>query len=256
MDGAPQPAGLPVTDPVTYLREASNWADAYMSGHYADLDSFNLFDVSALAHRELFHAVDRAAAAHLEMPRFPTRQTDLTRDVHDQLAIAARRFSQDPFGFASPNGWGDSTTHALGLSLAARFYAEMAPRDHSFAALGAAQADWLLGANGWGTSFVVGAGTTFPHCLQHQVANLAYSLDGRGRVLRGAVVNGPNVTGAFAGSGAPDGYRACPRGGGNPFARFDGRGAGYRDSVLSSASSEPTTEAAALAVAAFARAGG
>ena len=30
----------------------------------------------------------------------------------------------------------------------------------------------ILGANAWGTSLIVGDGTTFPHCLHHQVANL------------------------------------------------------------------------------------
>jgi hypothetical protein len=40
---------------------------------------------------------------------------------------------------------------------------------------GAAGRRWLgniLGANAWGSSFIVGDGRTFPRCLQHQVANL------------------------------------------------------------------------------------
>ena len=32
----------------------------------------------------------------------------------------------------------------------------------------------VLGANPWGSSFIVGDGSaTFPNCIQHQVANLA-----------------------------------------------------------------------------------
>ena len=31
----------------------------------------------------------------------------------------------------------------------------------------------ILGANAWGLSLIVGDGRTFPHCLQHQVANIA-----------------------------------------------------------------------------------
>ena len=30
----------------------------------------------------------------------------------------------------------------------------------------------ILGANAWGTSFIVGDGTVFPRCIHHQVANL------------------------------------------------------------------------------------
>src|SRR5260370_30990902 len=53
---------------------------------------------------------------------------------------------------------------------------------------------WLanaLGANAWGTSFIIGDGTTFPDCPQHQVANLVGSLDGTPPVLAGAGGQGP-----------------------------------------------------------------
>ena len=39
------------------------------------------------------------------------------------------------------------------------------------------QRNWVLGDNAWGSSFIVGAGSTFPYCMQHQVANLAGSLN-------------------------------------------------------------------------------
>ncbi len=29
----------------------------------------------------------------------------------------------------------------------------------------------VLGANAWGTTKIVGAGSVFPHCLHHRVAN-------------------------------------------------------------------------------------
>ena len=50
----------------------------------------------------------------------------------------------------------------------------------------------ILGANAWGTSLIVGDGTTFPHCLQHQEANLVGSRYGTAPVLAGAAVEGPN----------------------------------------------------------------
>ena len=39
---------------------------------------------------------------------------------------------------------------------------------------------------------MVGIGTTFPHCMQHQVANLVGSHRRRPPLALGAVVNGPN----------------------------------------------------------------
>src|SRR5215475_13595342 len=70
--------------------------------------------------------------------------------------------------------------------------------------------DWsgnILGANAWGTSLIVGDGQVFPNCMQHQVANLAGSLNGTPPVLAGAAVEGPN---ADASTGELDGMRACP----------------------------------------------
>ena len=52
----------------------------------------------------------------------------------------------------------------------------------------------ILGANAWGSSFIVGNGSTFPNCIQHQVANLAGALNGTSGgtpVLWGAASEGP-----------------------------------------------------------------
>ena len=79
---------------------------------------------------------------------------------------------------------------------------------------------WSLGANAWGTTFVIGAGTRFPQCPQHQVANLVGSLDGTGDVLLGGAVDGPSdyiPTGFFGPSQAPP----CPADKKNPFRPFD-----------------------------------
>jgi len=101
----------------------------------------------------------------------------------------------------------------------------------------------VFGANAWGTSLVVGAGTTFPHCMQHQIANLVGSLDGKPPLVRGAAVNGPNGTGEFDGSGdTPDGARACPGDGKDTFARFTGQGGRFRDNVGAWMSVEPAID--------------
>jgi endoglucanase len=59
----------------------------------------------------------------------------------------------------------------------------------------------ILGVNAWGSSFIVGDGSTFPNCIQHQVANLAGALNGTSGgtpVLWGAASEGP---GGYASSG-------------------------------------------------------
>ncbi|HEX4804490.1 MAG TPA: hypothetical protein VFU94_01210, partial [Conexibacter sp.] len=56
--------------------------------------------------------------------------------------------------------------------------------------------------------------------------------------------------------GTPAGARPCPAGGGDAYAPFDGRGARYLDAVVASPSVEPSDDAAALAIAAFAQAAG
>ena len=73
----------------------------------------------------------------------------------------------------------------------------------------------ILGANSWGSSFIVGDGTTFPNCIQHQAANLAGALDGTSGgtpILWGASSEGPSTN---ATSGLLDGMIKCPKGGGS-----------------------------------------
>jgi len=95
----------------------------------------------------------------------------------------------------------------------------------------------------------VGDGTTFPHCMQHQVANLAGSLDGRPPVLRGAVVEGPN---GQVYSGVVQGMRLCPSRGGDPYKRFDSK-AIFEDNVQSYSTVEPAIDLGASAPLALAR---
>ena len=49
----------------------------------------------------------------------------------------------------------------------------------------------ILGGNSWGASSIVGDGSTFPNCIQHQVANLAGALNGT-PILWGAASEGPD----------------------------------------------------------------
>jgi hypothetical protein len=107
----------------------------------------------------------------------------------------------------------------------------------------------ILGANAWGISLIVGDGTTFPHCLQHQVANIAGSLDGSAPVLAGAVVEGPNGT-LYRGS--LQNMRACPTDGVDVFAPFNST-AKFKDDVESFSTTEPAIDLTATSPLAFAR---
>jgi len=234
-----------------YRRLAGHWADAYMSSPLAGTDTLNTFDVGALAHAELAWTIDRWDDADLGIGRF-----ELVQDLHDQLALWQRVARRDPFGLGDDYGDGDVAQHAFGLAWEARAYDAMASTTQ-FAAFAQHQLDVALGANAWGSSFVVGAGTTFPHCLHHQVANLVGSLTGTGAILLGATVSGPASPAALSNlGGMPQGARTCPVAGGNRFAAFDGHGARYVDNVEASPSVEPSDDAAALALAAFAQAAG
>jgi len=105
---------------------------------------------------------------------------------------------------------------------------------------------WSLGANAWGTTFVIGAGTRFPQCPQHQVANLVGSLDGTGDVLLGGAVDGPSdyiPTGFFGPSQAPP----CPADKKNPFRPFDQPDWRYVGRVASWATTEPANDYSSLA---------
>jgi len=113
-------------------------------------------------------------------------------------------------------------------------------------------ARWLgniLGANAWGSSFIIGDGSTFPRCPHHQVANLVGSLDGTPPVLRGAAVEGPNGT---LYRGFQTGMRNCPPDDSDPFASFSST-AKFKDDIESFSTVEPAVDLTATSPLAFAR---
>ena len=156
--------------------------------------------------------------------------------------------AKDPFGFGFPwNTW-DTTSHGAGLSVMASEY------DHlTGTTTYAAYADrWLgniLGANGWGLSLIVGDGSTFPHCLQHQVANLVGSLNGTGAILAGAAVEGPN---SAATKCSVSGMIACPANGVDTYAPFNSSTAEFEDNMQSYSNTEPAIDLTAASPLAFA----
>jgi endoglucanase len=243
--GGGLPAGLPHTDPAFYLGQAAHWANAYITGPSDAADTLNLYDVSGLAHYELYRAIAQAGnPSGLEVT-----QAQLLADLKKQLDGAVAQGATEPFGFGFPWDVWDTTSHGAGLSVMASEYDQLTGTQ----AYGADSQEWLaniLGANAWGSSFIVGDGSIFPHCLQHQVANLAGSLDGTPPVLAGAAVEGPNGT---ATKGFVTGMNLCPANGIDTFAQFNGHHAEWKDDMQSFSNTEPAIDLTASSPLAFAR---
>jgi endoglucanase len=238
------PTGLSQTDPDFYLSQAAHWAKAYIAGPNDAADTLNLYDVSGLAHYELILALDQKGdPTDLEIQR-----SDLLADLKKQLDAASAQAATDPFGFGFPWATWDTTSHGAGLSVMAAEY-DTLTGEGTYAEQEMGWLSNILGANGWGTSFIVGDGSTFPHCMQHQVSNIAGSLDGSPPILEGAAVEGPNGT-LF--SGSLTGMHPCPPDGVDTFAQFNGKTARYRDDVESFSTVEPAIDLTASSPLAFA----
>jgi len=232
-----------------WLRAATHWASRYLGSDHRD--ALNLYDTSALAHADLVRALRR----HRPGPGLEVGRRRLLADLRRQLESGAGPARTEPFGSAVDVTQFDAATRTFGYAATARLYRRLTG-DRAYDAFGTAQRNWALGANAWGTTFVIGEGTVFPHCPQHQVANLAGSLTGGRRVLVGAVVNGPNGAENFEDIGIPDGARACPVDGRNRFAAFDRPDARFLDDVRAWPSVEPAIDFTSTGMLAFALAAG
>jgi hypothetical protein len=214
-----------------WLREAAHWAAADLGSD--ERDPLGIGDVSVLAHADLIEALDQGATGT------GIGRDELVAGLKHRLDAAAGRAARDPFGAGADPTVSDSAATSFGLASTALLY-RRASGDTSYDAFGTAQRGWALGANAWGSSFVIGAGTTYPRCPQHQVANLT-----GGTVLEGAVVNGPNAAAAFRDTGVLDGMRPCAVAG---FARYNGHGSRYADRIGAWQSIEPADDYTAAAV--------
>jgi hypothetical protein len=231
-----------------YVQLAAHWAREYMNS--GNSDTLNLYDVGSLAHYELFRALPDSGGTN----GFEVARADLLASLKQQLDSAVKRATKDPFGLGTRYNSGDLVPHVLGLVLEADFYDDLT-HTTAYTDFARRQLNFVLGANAWGTSFIVGAGRTFPFHMQHQIANLAGSLDGTPPVVLGAVVDGP-ARGKSSG-GVPDGARATPwPGGENPYAPFNGAGVQYTDDVSSWATVEPADDYTVPTVLIFARLAG
>jgi endoglucanase len=238
------PPGLLDTNPNDYLKQAAQFAKNYISNIYDPgfTDTLNLYDVSGLAHFELYRALEMAGdPAGLAVSKSAIRAQFL-KQVED--AISQSR--TDAWGYGSQWNYGDTTSHGAGLSVMASeaFYLSVSNVYDTYAQRWLAN---ILGANSWGSSFIVGDGSTFPNCIQHQVANLAGALNGTSGgtpILWGASTEGPA---GYSSSGFLNGMNRCPAGGVDTFKIFNGNNgkfdasqvAVYKDNVQSFSTTEP-----------------
>jgi endoglucanase len=226
-----------------YLTSAATWAHDYLSGDTGD--TFNLYDTSALAHADLIKAITAAG----NPSGLAVTTTSLVSDLKRQVQSAATTATADIFHAGGDYADFDVDSHTFGFLTTEALY-RTASGDTTFRAFATEQRDWLLGANAWGSSFMVGEGTTFPHCMQHQVANLKGSTTGASPVDTGAVVNGPNDQTQFDGGlgDYQDGMVTCPAGGTDAFSAFTGHGSRYVDDVRSWQTSEPALDMTGAAI--------
>jgi endoglucanase len=233
-----------------YLQQAAHWANAYITGPNDAADTLNLYDVSGLAHFELYRAL--ALAGNPNGTGLETNQTALVADLQKQLNKAITQSSTDPFGFGFPWATYDTTSHGSGLTVMAAEYnflnGPALNGGTSPAVYANRQLANVLGTNAWGTSLIVNDGSTFPLCMQHQVANLVPVPPNGPPFLSGAVVEGPN---SITAKGTLAGMVACPPNGVDIFAQFNGK-AVYKDFVQSFSTVEPAIDLTASSPLAFA----
>jgi endoglucanase len=234
--------GVPRAQLRADLATAATWARAYIAqGHPAGSDTLNLYDTGAIAESELLQAI---RAAHMTPAIAPA---ELVNDLAKQLQVGETWAKGDPFALGTDLGNADAAPHAFGLYVTDQLYQQAGGSDR-YQAFAQQQLNFALGANAWGSSFVVGAGTTYPHCMQSEIANLAGSLTGRGDIQLGAVTDGPSSPDNFVGLGTVTGMRACSAG---SFAAYNSKSAAYEDNVLSWPSVEPADDYTAISLFAF-----
>jgi endoglucanase len=234
--------GVPRAQLRADLATAATWARAYIAqGHPAGSDTLNLYDTGAIAESELVQAMRDAHTTPAIAPAL------LVNDLAKQLQVGEAWAKGDPFALGTDLGNADASPHAFGLYVTDQLYQQAGGSDR-YQAFAQQQLNFALGANAWGSSFVVGAGTTYPHCMQSEIANLAGSLTGHGDIQLGAVTDGPSSPGNFVGLGSVTGMRACSAG---SFSAFNNTSAAYEDNVLSWPSVEPADDYTAISLFAF-----
>lgn len=235
------------TDANYYLSQAAHFASNYVKNIYNPgyADTLNLYDVSGLAHFELYLALQMAG----DPAGLSISADEVRRQLLRQVGNAITQAETDAWGFGFNWSYGDTTSHGAGIAVMASeaYYLTQSEAYDTYSRRWLAN---ILGANSWGSSFIVGEGSTFPNCIQHQAANLGGALDGTSGgtpVLWGAAVEGPSSS---ATSGVVGDMILCPANGIDTFKLFNGNDgafnpsqvAVYRDNVQSYSTTEPAID--------------
>ena len=218
---------------------------AYLA-HEAGDDTLNLYDTSAVAHADLIRAMagqlGRPRSAEPGAARRPSRPARTRRQPRARGPVRGRQVYDD-FDVASHTLRAGGDGRALPA-------ADRRPRYDRFAT---AQRDWVLGANPWGVSLMIGVGSRFPAArstsspTSRRPRRHAAVLRRRGRQRpqrRRAVHRRPR--------------RLLRRGhdlpgdGGDRYAAFTGHGSRFVDDVRSWQTVEPALDFTATAALAFA----
>ncbi len=245
--GGDLPSELPHHDPMHYLKRAARFAKNYIHEVYdtGNTDTLNLYDVSGLAHFELYRAIEMAG----NPPGLAVSQSGILAQLLAQVNDAITQAGTDAWGYGDQWNNGDTTSHGAGLAVMASeaYYLTRSKAYDTYSQRWLAN---ILGANAWGSSFIVGDGSIFPNCIQHQVANLAGALDGTSGgtpILWGASTEGPA---SYPTSGIVPGMILCPVNGADPFQIFNGNDGKYdpsqvtvyRDNMQSFSTTEPAID--------------
>ena len=214
-------AGRLLHDPRTadWAAQATRWAAA--NADDGGDDPLSVYDLGVLADAEL--GGDTA-----------------TGDLRQRLDAGMHAAAADPMGAAAGAGGSDYAARQLGWAATAELYRRLTGDDR-YAAFGTGQRGVALGANGWGTSLVIGSGTVYPRCPHDQIADLT-------KEESGGVVNGPNTAERVRELAVAARPSVCTTG---KFAPFDRGDAGYTDNVSVSATTEPAIDFTATGLYAF-----
>jgi endoglucanase len=215
-----------------YLHDAAGFAKGYIANDTGD--TFNLYDTSALAHADLIRAL---SAAGQKAP------AALIADLKRQVQTGADRAAADVFHAGGIYDDFDVDSHTFGLLTTEALYQSVSGSDE-YDTFATQQRNWVFGGNAWGVSFMVGEGSNYPKCMQHQVDNLA-----PGRAV-GAVVNGPNNVSNFEdGLGDyQDNMVRCPADGADPYLQFSTADSRFVDDVRSWQTAEPALDMTGSAI--------
>ena len=244
--GGGLPAGLPHTDPLFYLGRAAHWANAYITGPNDAADTLNLYDVSGLAHYELYRAIAQAGN--------PARAGGHPGAAAGRPEKAARRGGRPGHDRAVrvrvPVG---RLRHHLPRRGPVGDGQRVRPADrHPGLRRRTASSGWRTSSArtpGGRRSSSATAPRSRTACSTRSRTWPAH-LDGSPPVLAGAAVEGPNGT---ATKGLVTGMNLCPANGVDTFAQFNGHHAEWKDDMQSFSNTEPAVDLTAASPLAFAR---